>query len=935
MSAPASLHPTDQTLDSFRQGKLDTAAAEAVSAHLVSCAACRARVAGVSSAGAAPRRPGPQAQGRPETPPPMGSSLDDDPRILGKVPDAPPPPETLPPGLADHPDYQVLRELGRGGMGIVYLAHNQLMGRDEVLKVMGRHIIEKPGVLDRFLREIRAVARLRHPNIVTAYSAFRLGDSIAFAMEYVDGYDLSRLVKDKGPLSVAHASHFIYQAALGLQHAYEEGMVHRDIKPGNLMLSRKGDRPTIKILDFGLAKATREQSVDTALTREGQMLGTPDFIAPEQTIDAQKADIRADIYSLGCTLYYLLNGGPPFRASSLYEILQAHHSADAKPLNLVRRDVPVELAALAGKMMAKDPDQRFQTPAEVAKALVPFFKAARAASSVPKGEPSPAIPPDHGTWVAPATPPLKPPTAAATPVRAPAPAAETSSSSAAALASGRRPAWIWPAVAAGATALGLLSAWAGGVFKGKASNETAAPKSLPGQAAAVADRKPVPVPNQAPAESAPVVAAPRAEEGKAEAKNEADRRGPGELAAAGTVTGRKIDVEKRFRPVTKPKVAPRNATAAAVPPKPTPIAAAELAAPRLATLPAGLPARASQVDVLRRAIKVLNEMKFGRARDKDAIRDRAIGGLEEAIGRIAMGETPMIPLPKQGGAVGRIAKKKTPLIPLLRQVKEGIEGLEARTLNPDGRRRFDEVVQLIDLAIDMLRRGVTRLSPSLANRPVERPRAAGGADAGAPKRETDFRRLSSHTGPFKLVADPGGRAPGPFWPELGPNTTEDWQIGDPGAIKMTLKELMLWAGPGGNLLLTRRDDFKKCSISVALAVNDDTEAYLALRAHHGPDGWRAITSRIIGQGGKVRAGLAAFDFQAEEQGKAPAEKMTRQPFRMKFLIDEKGAARVYVGNELTASINDEDHAEREDAGAAGLFVKSGKILIESLVIREQ
>ena len=124
-------------------------------------------------------------------------------------------------------------------MGVVYLAHNKLMGRDEVLKVMGRQIMERPGVLDRFLREIRAVAKLRHPNIVTAYHATRVGESIVFAMEYVEGLDLSKMVKAKGPLPVGHACNFIYQSALGLQHAHEEGLVHRDIKPGNLMLSRK------------------------------------------------------------------------------------------------------------------------------------------------------------------------------------------------------------------------------------------------------------------------------------------------------------------------------------------------------------------------------------------------------------------------------------------------------------------------------------------------------------------------------------------------------------------------------------------------------------------------------------------------------------------------------------------------------------------------
>ena len=328
MSVPSSAHPTDQTLRSFVQSNLDLTAAEAVRRHLVGCSTCRARVADLSADNSPGGRPG--SAERPDSAPPAGSSLDLEsrsPETAGS--DHSLQPDMLPPGLGDHPDYRVIRELGRGGMGVVYLAHNQLMGRDEVLKVMGRHIIEKPGVLERFLREIRAVARLRHPNIVTAYSAFRLPDSIVFAMEYVDGYDLSKLVKTKGPLSVAHASYFIHQAALGLQHAHEEGMVHRDIKPGNLMLSRKGDRATIKILDFGLAKATREQPLDRGLTQEGQMLGTPDYIAPEQTLDAQKADIRADIYSLGCTLYYLLKGGPPFQGSSLFEVLQSHQSKEA------------------------------------------------------------------------------------------------------------------------------------------------------------------------------------------------------------------------------------------------------------------------------------------------------------------------------------------------------------------------------------------------------------------------------------------------------------------------------------------------------------------------------------------------------------------------------------------------------------------------------
>ena len=207
-------------------------------------------------------------------------------------------------------------------------------------------------------------------------------------MEYVEGLDLARIVRAKGPLPVDRACYFAHQAALALQHAHEEGMVHRDIKPGNLMLSHTKGRPVIKILDFGLAKANRElhalddhhSSDDVAevpgeqLTRAGQLLGTPEFIAPEQIDNAQHADTRADIYSLGCTLYYLLSGSTPFPRTNVIAVVLAHRTMSATPLNEMRDEVPAELAAVVAKMMAKAPGDRFQTPDEVAKALAPFFK---------------------------------------------------------------------------------------------------------------------------------------------------------------------------------------------------------------------------------------------------------------------------------------------------------------------------------------------------------------------------------------------------------------------------------------------------------------------------------------------------------------------------------------------------------------------------------
>jgi serine/threonine protein kinase/formylglycine-generating enzyme required for sulfatase activity len=299
-----------------------------------------------------------------------------------------PPAGSPPPELANHTDYEIVHELGVGGMGVVYLARNRLMARHEVLKVIGQHIVEHPGVLDRFLREIRAVARLRHPNVVSAYSAFRCGTSLVFAMEYVEGLDLRRMVKAKGPMPIGHACYFVHQAALGLQHAHEEGMVHRDIKPANLMLSHHKNRAVIKVLDFGLSKAVSEQNASELtigipnlptdfgepLTCTGAMLGTPDFIAPEQIVDSQGADIRADIYSLGSTLYYLLSGHPPYPDRNLEDLLEAHCSLDARPLVDVRAEVPTELSMLVARMMAREPAGRFQEPAEVAEALTPFFK---------------------------------------------------------------------------------------------------------------------------------------------------------------------------------------------------------------------------------------------------------------------------------------------------------------------------------------------------------------------------------------------------------------------------------------------------------------------------------------------------------------------------------------------------------------------------------
>jgi serine/threonine protein kinase len=205
-------HPTDQTLSSYGLGKLDDGSAEAVNKHLEQCLDCRNRVAEISPDSFLGRLR--DAQGRPDSPARSVASLAGLSMLAGGSPSpAPPATSSLPPGLADHPDYEILRELGQGGMGVVYLAENKLMGRKEVLKVVGSHVINRRGVLDRFLGEIRHAAQLHHPNIVTAYAALRMGESLVLTMEYVAGLDLAKLVKARGPLPVANACYYVHQAA--------------------------------------------------------------------------------------------------------------------------------------------------------------------------------------------------------------------------------------------------------------------------------------------------------------------------------------------------------------------------------------------------------------------------------------------------------------------------------------------------------------------------------------------------------------------------------------------------------------------------------------------------------------------------------------------------------------------------------------------------
>jgi WD40 repeat protein/serine/threonine protein kinase len=269
--------------------------------------------------------------------------------------------------------YVLSERLGEGGMGQVFKARHSKLGRIVALKIIRKDRLQNAEALRRFHRETQAAAQLSHPNVVLAYDADRIGDSHFIAMEYVDGIDLSRLVKEQGPLPVEQACEYIRQGALGLQHAFERGLVHRDIKPGNLLLARepgKDGAPVVKLLDLGLARVNFPDTDDAnTLTCEGEVVGTPDFLAPEQARNAHRADIRADVYSLGCTLFFLLTGRAPFAGGTLTEKLLKHHWDAPPPIESVRPGVSPHISAVIARALAKRPEDRFQTPAELATAL--------------------------------------------------------------------------------------------------------------------------------------------------------------------------------------------------------------------------------------------------------------------------------------------------------------------------------------------------------------------------------------------------------------------------------------------------------------------------------------------------------------------------------------------------------------------------------------
>lgn len=258
-------------------------------------------------------------------------------------------------------NYVVLDKLGQGGMGMVLKAEHQRMQRIVALKVLSPNVVKTPDLLERFQREVRAAARLNHQNIVAAYDADEANGTHYLVMEYVEGTDLSAFVKKRGPLPVQKAIECIAQAGRGLQYAHEHGVIHRDIKPANLLLSESG---TVKILDMGLARIESADGPQTELTSTGAVMGTVDYMAPEQALSTKDADARSDQYSLGISLWYLLTGKAAYQGDSLMARLLAHREAPIPSLSAMRQDVPKSVEAIFEKMVAKKAEDRYPSMAE-------------------------------------------------------------------------------------------------------------------------------------------------------------------------------------------------------------------------------------------------------------------------------------------------------------------------------------------------------------------------------------------------------------------------------------------------------------------------------------------------------------------------------------------------------------------------------------------
>jgi serine/threonine protein kinase len=282
-----------------------------------------------------------------------------------------------------------MAKLGDGLMGPVYKARHRLMNRLVALKVIRPELLANEEAVERFYHITMQAGQLSHPNIVHAYDSGPSGNTHFFAMEFVEGTDLDRLVQQHGPLPVAMATDFIQQTASGLQHAFERGMLHRDVKPSNLLVTRPGASTSspgvpgsgskltlasltlVKIRNLGLNLLQPMSAEELArnATPQGKVPRTPDYLAPERARSGNPGDVRSDLYSLGCTFYYLLAGKEPFPGGNGIDKLRRHQTEEPAPLTALRSDVPPHVVSVISNLMAKKPENRYQTPGEVAKAL--------------------------------------------------------------------------------------------------------------------------------------------------------------------------------------------------------------------------------------------------------------------------------------------------------------------------------------------------------------------------------------------------------------------------------------------------------------------------------------------------------------------------------------------------------------------------------------
>ncbi len=369
-SAPRAC-PTPAELAAFLSDELPAPTMDEIGAHVSSCKSCDAAVRRMDAVTHSKFRMPPRSSQNNVGP--SDPTLPDYPHVLASSRSLPPtqvhyvvpkPPERL-------GQYRIMERLGQGGMGTVYRAEHARLKKFFAVKILSASQMWDHRAVARFQLEMEVVGRLDHPNIVRATDAGDVDGLHFLVMELIEGSNLAKLINRCGPLPVPVACELVRQAALGLQHAHENGLVHRDIKPSNLMLSTSGQ---VKVLDLGLAllRSNDPNPNDDELTGAGEVMGTAEYMAPEQWTNTHAVDIRADIYSLGCTLYALLAGDPPFSGverKTFMRLMTAHQTEAAPPITTRRPDLPAQLVALLDRMLAKNPTDRPATPGKVASAL--------------------------------------------------------------------------------------------------------------------------------------------------------------------------------------------------------------------------------------------------------------------------------------------------------------------------------------------------------------------------------------------------------------------------------------------------------------------------------------------------------------------------------------------------------------------------------------